>query len=90
MRRFLEARRPGAYLAIARDGVLRAGDRVEVVHRPDHAVTPALVVEAMLLAPERRGELEAAREDMLPKLAAWVDAAGGWAPARARPAAEAG
>ena len=73
VRAFLRAGRPGAYLAIEREGVVQAGDRVEVVHRPDHAVTSALVLEVMTLAPERLVELEPARPDMLPKLARWVD-----------------
>ena len=70
-RAFLHAGRPGAYLAIAREGVLQAGDAVEIVHRPEHAVTVALVIEALLLDRERLGELEPARSDMLPKLAGW-------------------
>ena len=70
-RAFLHAGRPGAYLAIAREGELQAGDAVEVVHRPEHAVTVALVIEALLLDRGRLGELEPARDDMLPKLAGW-------------------
>ena len=35
-RAFLHAGRPGAYLAIAEEGVLEAGDAVEIVHRPEH------------------------------------------------------
>ena len=35
-RAFLHAGRPGAYLAIAEEGELQAGDAVEIVHRPDH------------------------------------------------------
>ena len=72
-RAFLHAGRPGAYLAIVEEGVLQAGDAVELVHRPDHAVSVALVVEAMLLDRERIGELEPARPDMLPKLAGWYE-----------------
>ena len=72
-RRFLHARRPGAYLAIVRDGELRAGDAVEIAHRPAHDVTVALVVETMLLDRSRLAELEPARADMLPKLAGWYE-----------------
>jgi MOSC domain-containing protein YiiM len=72
VKRFTEALRPGAYLAIAGVGELQAGDAVEVVHRPAHDVTPALVMEIALLAPERAAELEPARPDFLPKVAAWV------------------
>ena len=72
-RAFLHAGRPGAYLAIAEEGVLEAGDAVEIVHRPEHTVTVALVIEALLLDRSRLPELEPAREDMLPKLAGWYE-----------------
>ena len=72
-RAFLHAGRPGAYLAIAEEGVLEAGDAVEIVHRPEHDVTVALVIEALLLDRSRLGELEPARPDMLPKLAGWYE-----------------
>jgi MOSC domain-containing protein YiiM len=72
VRRFTHALRPGAYLAVEREGVLEAGDAVEVMHRPSHAVTSALVLEVLVLAPARIAELEPAREDMLPGLAEWV------------------
>jgi MOSC domain-containing protein YiiM len=72
-RQFLHAGRYGAYLAIAGEGELQAGDAVEIVHRPDHAVTPALVIEALILDRTRIPELEPARPDMLPKLAEWYE-----------------
>jgi hypothetical protein len=56
-RQFLHAGRYGAYLAIAEEGELEAGDAVEIVHRPDHEVTPALVIEALLLDRSRVHEL---------------------------------
>jgi MOSC domain-containing protein YiiM len=49
VRRFAEAGRPGAYLRIVREGTLGAGDAVEVLSRPDHDVTVALVSAAILL-----------------------------------------
>ena len=70
-RAFLHAGRPGAYLAIVQEGELQAGDAVEIVHRPEHAVTVALVIEALILDRSRVPELAPARADMLPKLAAW-------------------
>jgi MOSC domain-containing protein YiiM len=70
-RAFLQAGRPGAYLAITREGVLEAGDAVEIVQRPEHDVTVALVLEALLIDRRRLAELEPARPDMLPKLAGW-------------------
>ena len=39
VRRFTEALRPGAYLRIIREGDLGAGDKIHVVHRPDHDLT---------------------------------------------------
>jgi MOSC domain-containing protein YiiM len=48
VRRFARARRPGAYLRIVEEGELGAGDVIEVVHRPAHGVTIAVVNEAIL------------------------------------------
>jgi MOSC domain-containing protein YiiM len=75
LKRFLHAGRPGAYLAIAREGVLQAGDSVEIVHRPEHDVSVALVIDALLIDHSRLGELAPARADMLPKLAGWYEEA---------------
>ena len=36
---FAAAGRPGAYLRIVEEGALGAGDDVDVVHRPGHALT---------------------------------------------------
>ena len=49
VRRFGEARRPGAYLRIVREGELGAGDAIEVVHRPEHGVSVRDVSAAILL-----------------------------------------
>jgi MOSC domain-containing protein YiiM len=48
VRRFGEARRPGAYLRIVSEGELGAGDPIDVGARPAHGVTIALVSEAIL------------------------------------------
>jgi len=48
VKRFARAGRPGAYLRIVTEGELGAGDGIEVVHRPDHGVTIALVNAAVL------------------------------------------
>jgi MOSC domain-containing protein YiiM len=55
---FTQAARPGAYLAVVTPGFLEAGQSIEVVHRPGHDVTVALVFRA--LTTER---------DLLPALA---------------------
>ena len=72
---FVRAARPGAYLAIVREGELHAGDRIEVVHRPAHDVTVALVSNAMLVDRALRSALEVARADFTPELDAWLRAA---------------
>jgi MOSC domain-containing protein YiiM len=47
-KRFAAARRPGAYMRIVQEGELGAGDVIEVVERPEHGVTSALVARAVL------------------------------------------
>jgi MOSC domain-containing protein YiiM len=47
-RRFGKAARPGAYLRVVEEGELAAGDPVEVLARPEHGVTTALVSRAVL------------------------------------------
>jgi MOSC domain-containing protein YiiM len=49
LKRFAVAGRPGAYLRILREGALGAGDAVEILSRPEHDVTVALVSAAILL-----------------------------------------
>ena len=50
--RFIEARQPGAYLRVVEPGSIRAGDRIGVVHRPQHDVTVALAFRALTTEPE--------------------------------------
>lgn len=52
IKRFTQAALPGAYLRVIEPGEIRAGDPVEIVHRPDHDVSVALVFRAMTLEPE--------------------------------------
>ena len=72
-KQFLHAGRPGAYLAIEQEGVLQAGDTVEILHRPAHDVTPRLHVEVMWLDRTRLRDLEPGRPDLIPKLAEWYE-----------------
>ncbi|MEA2421091.1 MAG: hypothetical protein QOF55_190 [Thermoleophilaceae bacterium] len=51
-KRFAAAGRPGAYLRVLREGEIGAGDPIELVGRPRHAVTSALVSRAILHEPE--------------------------------------
>ncbi|MFI6205644.1 MOSC domain-containing protein [Streptomyces sp. NPDC051041] len=46
VRRFTERGAPGAYLRVIEPGEIRAGDPVEIVHRPGHDVTVALLFRA--------------------------------------------
>jgi MOSC domain-containing protein YiiM len=52
LKRFAAAARPGAYLRVIHEGDIGAGDRIEVVSRPAHAVTSALVSRALLREPQ--------------------------------------
>lgn len=46
VKRFTLKGAPGAYLRVIEPGEIRAGDRIEIVHRPDHDVTVALLFRA--------------------------------------------
>lgn len=59
IKRFTRAALPGAYLRVIEPGDIRAGDPVEIVHRPAHDVTVALTFRAMTREP-----------DLLPRLLA--------------------
>lgn len=59
---FAKASRPGAYLRIVTEGDLGVGDAVEVVHRPAHGITVALVSDAILLDDALRPAAAAAPE----------------------------
>ncbi|MER5280089.1 MOSC domain-containing protein [Streptomyces sp. NPDC002809] len=47
VKRFTQAAVPGAYLRVITPGSIRAGDPVEIVHRPDHEVTVELQFRAV-------------------------------------------
>ncbi|WP_436762938.1 MOSC domain-containing protein [Streptosporangium sp. V21-05] len=65
IKRFTQAARPGAYLRVIEPGDIRAADPVEIVHRPGHEVTVALVFRAMTSEPSLLPRLPAA--DALPE-----------------------
>ncbi len=71
VRTFARADRPGAYLGILREGDVGAGDTVEIVHRPDHDVTVALMHRALLRDHDLLPELLAAPE-LMPEWRAFV------------------
>ena len=62
---FTKAAKPGAYLRVLSPGTVQAGDAISVIHRPDHAVTVALVFRAETLEPELLPQILAA--DALPE-----------------------
>jgi MOSC domain-containing protein YiiM len=51
IKRFTQAARPGSYFRVIEPGEIRAGDAVEVVYRPAHDVTVAVVFRAVTLEP---------------------------------------
>ncbi|THA69330.1 MOSC domain-containing protein [Streptomyces sp. A0958] len=57
VKRFTQAAAPGAYFRVITPGSVRAGDPVEIVHRPDHGVTVELQFRAVTT-----------RRDLLPLL----------------------
>ncbi|AZQ35914.1 MOSC domain-containing protein [Streptomyces cyaneochromogenes] len=65
IKRFTQAALPGAYLRVIEPGDIRAGDPVEVVHRPDHDVTVAVSFRAVTREPDLLPLLLAA--DALPE-----------------------
>lgn len=62
VKRFAEARRPGAYLKVLRTGTVGAGDPVSVLFRPDHDVTVSHC--ALDPAPERMARMLASGIDL--------------------------
>jgi len=71
LKRFATAQRPGAYLRVLREGDIAAGDQIEVMGRPAHGVTSALVSRALL---GERWLLEPAlaAEELPQELRAWM------------------
>ena len=47
VRRFALVARPGPYLRVVEEGEIRAGDELEVVHRPGHGVTVSTMFRAL-------------------------------------------
>jgi MOSC domain-containing protein YiiM len=64
IKRFTRTARPGSYLRVIEPGEIRAGDPIEVVHRPEHDVTVEVTFRALTLTPELLPRLLAA--DALP------------------------
>ena len=71
-KRFAAAGRPGAYLRIVQEGELGAGDAIDVVSRPDHGVTTALVARAVLGERDLR-PIAAAAPELAADLREWLE-----------------
>jgi len=71
VRRFAEAGRPGAYLRVLAPGDVAAGDPVEVLSRPGHDVTVAMVSRAILFD-DALLRPAAAAPALPPPLARWM------------------
>ncbi|MGH3735452.1 MAG: MOSC domain-containing protein [Micromonosporaceae bacterium] len=52
IKRFTARAHSGAYLRVLTEGELGAGDRIELLHRPDHGVTVSEVFRALTTAPD--------------------------------------
>lgn len=67
VKRFTREAAPGAYLRVIEPGAVRAGDPVEIVHRPDHEVTVALEFRATTTERELLPQLLAAGDALHPE-----------------------
>ena len=65
IKRFTLAAVPGPFFRVIEPGEIRAGDRIEVIHRPGHDVTIAVCFRALTIEPELLPRLLAA--DALPR-----------------------
>jgi MOSC domain-containing protein YiiM len=73
IKRFIAAGRPGAYLAVEQPAVIRAGDPVRVLSRPEHGVTVADLAAAMTVDRDRFDLVLRARDDLGERPRAWVE-----------------
>ncbi|MBW1602392.1 MOSC domain-containing protein [Streptomyces sp. JJ66] len=64
VKRFTEAAVPGPYLRVVEPGEVRAGDAIEVVHRPAHEVTVSLLFRALTTEPGLWERAAAAGDDL--------------------------
>ncbi|GHD12140.1 sulfurase [Streptomyces violarus] len=68
VKRFTQRGAPGAYLRVLEPGAIRAGDAVEIVHRPDHEVTVTLQFRAVTTERTLLPRLLAAGEALHPEV----------------------
>ncbi|WP_328411472.1 MOSC domain-containing protein [Streptomyces violaceus] len=72
VKRFTQRGAPGAYLRVIEPGAIRAGDAVEILHRPDHDVTVALQFRAVTTERTLLPRLLAAGEALHPEVLRWA------------------
>ncbi|MGW0768548.1 MOSC domain-containing protein [Streptomyces sp. NPDC002676] len=81
VKRFTLKGATGAYLRVIEPGSIRAGDQIEIVHRPDHSVTTAMEFRAVTTERELLPQLLVAGEALHPETLAaarkYVDKYGG-------------
>jgi MOSC domain-containing protein YiiM len=65
---FTAVGRPGSYLSVVTPGTIRAGDPIEVIHRPDHAVTISMAFRATTTERALLPRLLEAGDDLDPAL----------------------
>lgn len=75
LKRFAADERPGAYLRVVTPGLIRGGDPIEVMSRPDHDVTIALTFRALMTDRTLLPRLLAAGDDLPRELAETARAA---------------
>lgn len=68
VKRFTQQGTPGAYLRVIEPGEIRAGDAIEIAHRPEHDVTVALQFRAVMTEKHLLPSLLAAGEALHPEL----------------------
>lgn len=64
LKQFTAEGKPGAYLRILTPGTIQAGDRIEVVHRPEHDLTISLTFRALMTDRDLLPRLLAAGDDL--------------------------
>jgi MOSC domain-containing protein YiiM len=68
VKRFTQQGAPGAYLRVVEPGEIRAGDPIEIVHRPDHEVTVHMAFRAETTERTLLPEVLAAGDALHPEL----------------------
>jgi len=75
IKEFSAAGRSGTYLRIIEEGKVAAGDGIEVIHRPGHAVTLGQAFSARVGNGAARADLLPALQDFAPKWQQWINSA---------------